>query len=216
MKLSPEPTLHAHVAMTNTHLGAYSEVGDDSVLTNVSFGDYSYCGARCDIANARIGKFANIASNVRIGPTDHPLDRASLHHFMYRSSYYWDDVPDDDAFFEARAARVTHIGHDTWIGHGAIVKPGLTIGDGAVIAAGAVVTHDVLPYTIVAGLPASLLRHRLPEDLAARMQALAWWDWPHDHLRDALEDFRSMSVASFLRRYEQLAKQDVSRNNKPT
>ncbi|MDB6452730.1 DapH/DapD/GlmU-related protein [Falsirhodobacter sp. 20TX0035] len=202
MKLSPAPTLHPTVAMTQSDLGTYTEVGADCVLTNAVLGDYSYCGARCDIANARIGKFANIATNVRIGPTDHPLDRASLHHFMYRSSYYWDDAADDADFFAARATRLTHIGHDTWIGHGAIIKPGLTIGNGAVIAAGAVVTHDVAPYTIVAGLPAAPLRRRLPEDLAARLQALAWWDWPHDRLREALEDFRSLSVTDFLRKHE--------------
>jgi len=208
MKLSAIPTLHQPVVITDSSLGSYTEVGADSILTNATFGDYSYCGPRCDIANARIGKFVNIASNVRIGPTDHPLDRASLHHFMYRSSYYWDDAPDDDAFFEARAARLTYIGHDTWIGHGAIIKPGLSIGDGAVIAAGAVVTHDVAPYTIVAGLPAKPLRRRLPQDLAVRIQALEWWNWPHDRLRDALDDFRLLPAQLFLLKYEPCSTSD--------
>ncbi|HEY0257040.1 MAG TPA: acyltransferase, partial [Candidatus Methylacidiphilales bacterium] len=46
------------------------------------------------------------------------------------------------------------IGNHVWIAYRAIVLPGITIGDGAVVAAGAVVSKDVLPYTIVAGVPA--------------------------------------------------------------
>ncbi|MDH2327099.1 DapH/DapD/GlmU-related protein [Cereibacter sp. SYSU M97828] len=202
MKLGIEPTLHQPVSLHEAVLGAYVEIGEGSILSNAALDDYSYCGPRCDIANARIGRFSNIASNVRIGPTDHPLDRASLHHFLYRSAWYWDDAEDDAAFFEARKTRLAHIGHDTWIGHGAIVKPGITIGDGAVVAAGAVVTRDVPPYMIVAGLPATPMRPRLAPELAGRMQALAWWFWPHDVLRERLDDFRSLPPEDFLNRYE--------------
>jgi len=98
---------------------------------------------------------------------------------------------------------VARIGHDTWIGHAAQVKPGVTIGHGAVVAAGAVVTRDVAPYMIVAGVPASPLRARLGPDLAARMIALAWWDWDHARLRAALGDFRTLTPEAFLDRYEQ-------------
>ncbi len=69
------------------------------------------------------------------------------------------------------------------------------------IAAGAVVTRDVAPYMIVAGVPATPLRARFPEDIANRLLALAWWDWPHDRLRAALDDFRSLPAAAFLDQY---------------
>jgi len=200
-KLSPVPFVHPDATLSNTTIGAYCEVGNGTRLQNVSFGDYAYCDRLCDIANARIGKFANIASMVRIGATDHPLDRASLHHFMYRAAYYWDDAQDEAALFAARAARVTVIGHDTWLGHGCMIKPGLTIGDGAVIGSGAMVTKDVAPYAIVAGNPARLVRMRQPPDIAARLVALAWWDWDHARLRTALDDFRSMDAAAFLHAY---------------
>lgn len=52
------------------------------------------------------------------------------------------------------------IGADAWIGAAVIVLPGVTIGDGAVVAAGSVVTKDVEPFTIVAGVPAKLIRSR--------------------------------------------------------
>jgi acetyltransferase-like isoleucine patch superfamily enzyme len=45
-----------------------------------------------------------------------------------------------------------------WIGAGAIILDGVRIGRGAVVGAGAVVTHDVARHTVVAGVPARLLR----------------------------------------------------------
>jgi phosphonate metabolism protein (transferase hexapeptide repeat family) len=151
--LGEEPLVHEGARVTNSTLGRYTEVGPGTILLNTTLGDYSYTTRFCDLANTRVGKFSNIASFSRIGPTDHPLDRASLHHFMYRTADYWPDAEDDADFFARRASRLTEIGHDTWIGHGAIIKPEVTVGHGAVVAAGSVVTKDVAPYTIVAGVP---------------------------------------------------------------
>ena len=47
-----------------------------------------------------------------------------------------------------------------WIGAKACVLKGVTIGEGAVIAAGSVVIKDVLPYTIVGGIPAKQIGER--------------------------------------------------------
>ncbi|MCV6595042.1 MAG: chloramphenicol acetyltransferase [Silicimonas sp.] len=195
------PLIHPECTIAESRFGAYCEVGQGSRILNSRFGDYSYCDRFADIANAEIGKFANIAAHSRIGATDHPLHTASCHHFLYRSASYWDDAEDDAAFFARRAARKAVIGHDCWIGHGAMVKPEVTLGHGAVVAAGAVVTRDVAPYMMVAGVPARPLRARLPRDLADRVMALAWWDWTHDRLRAALEDFRALPVAGFLEKY---------------
>ena len=53
------------------------------------------------------------------------------------------------------------IGPDVWIGAHAMIMAGVTIGEGAVIGAGSIVTHDVAPFTIVAGTPARLLKERV-------------------------------------------------------
>ncbi|WP_299617776.1 DapH/DapD/GlmU-related protein [uncultured Tateyamaria sp.] len=197
-----EPFIHPECEIAGSTFGAYVEIGKGSRVNNSHFGDYSYCDRYADIANAQIGKFANIAAFSRIGATDHPLHTASLHHFLYRSEDYWQDAGRDEAFFAHRKSRTAHIGHDTWIGAGAMVKPMITLGHGAVVAAGAVVTKDVEPYTMVAGTPAKPLRLRQPRDIADRLIALAWWDWDHDALRAALNDFRALSADAFLEKYE--------------
>lgn len=202
-RLSPtEPFVHPGCQIVNATFGAFCEVGEGSRVVNSAFHDYAYCDRLSDIANTTVGKFANIAAMTRIGPTDHPMDHASLHHFLYRSSYYWPEEGDDAAFFAARAARRTVIGPDTWIGHGAIIKPEVTLGAGAIVAAGAVVTRDVAPYMIVAGTPARPLRPRFSPAVADRMMALAWWDWDHDRLRAALPDFRALKAEAFLEKHD--------------
>lgn len=52
------------------------------------------------------------------------------------------------------------IGNDVWIGFGAQIMSGITIEDGAVIAAGAVVTKNVPKYSVVAGVPAKIIKYR--------------------------------------------------------
>ncbi|MGR3467849.1 MAG: chloramphenicol acetyltransferase [Shimia sp.] len=202
-RLSPtEPYLHPECSVLETTFGAYTELGHGTRIAFSVLGDYSYTDRYADIANARIGKFANIAAFARIGATDHPLGTASLHHFLYRSNDYWDDAEPDADFFAHRRSRLCHIGHDTWIGAGAQVKPEVTLGHGAVVAAGAIVTKAVAPYTIVAGTPAVKLRDRQSPAIAERLITLAWWDWPHDVLRTRLEDFRRLSAEAFLEKYE--------------
>jgi phosphonate metabolism protein (transferase hexapeptide repeat family) len=196
------PYIHPDCEITNSTFGRYVEIGKGSRVLNSSLGDYSYCDRYADIANAHIGKFANIASFSRIGPTDHPKHLASLHHFIYRSSYYFDGREDDSSFFEYRSSRIAHIGHDTWIGHGAIIRPEIYIGNGAIVAAGAVVTRNVNAYEIVAGIPAKAIKRRFSENISDRLNTLAWWDWEHDVLDDALDDFRNLQIEAFLEKYE--------------
>jgi acetyltransferase-like isoleucine patch superfamily enzyme len=52
------------------------------------------------------------------------------------------------------------IGDDSDIGVGSVILPGVTIGRGVQVGAGAVVTRDVPDYTVVAGVPARVLRER--------------------------------------------------------
>ena len=157
-QLGPQPFLHPNATVRNSQLGAFVEIGEGSNILESEMGDYSYTARYADIAYSVLGKFVNVAAFTRFNPGEHPYHRASLHHFMYRSSYFWPDEQDEQAVFDWRRSRPVRVGHDTWIGHGAIVMKGVTIGDGAVIANGAVVVKDVAPATVVGGNPARLIK----------------------------------------------------------
>lgn len=200
-RLGNEPFIHPDCAMKNAQFGKYVEIGQGTRLENVEMDDYSYTDRYSDIANAKIGKFANIAAFTRIGPTDHPMHKASQHHFLYRSQDYFDEGSVDADWFAVREARVLTLGHDVWIGHGAVIKPEVTLGNGCVVASSAVVTKDVPPYMIVTGIPAQPLRPRFSDKTMADMETLAWWDWSHEQLHSALPDFRAMRAEDFLSKY---------------
>ncbi len=200
-ELGLEPLVHEGATVLRSKLGRYTEVGARTSVVESDMGDYSYIANDSDVIYSVLGKFCSIAAHVRINPGNHPMDRATQSHFTYRASRYFPGEADEDAFFAWRRSHQVTIGHDVWIGHGAVILPGRTIGTGAVVAAGAIVTKDVAPYTIVGGNPARPIRDRFPRSLADALQALAWWDWSHDRLHDALRDFRALSAEAFVTKY---------------
>ncbi|OJF91323.1 DapH/DapD/GlmU-related protein [Pararhizobium antarcticum] len=200
-KLSETPLIHSSASVDASSLGRYTEIAERCRISEAEIGDYSYIMQDGSVWCATIGKFANIAASVRINATNHPVWRATLHHFTYRAGDYWADAGGDEDFFAWRRGNRVVIGHDVWIGHGATVLPGVTVGNGAVIGAGAVVSRDVAPYTIVGGVPARLIRDRFGHEIAGRFEKLAWWDWDHARLRDALDDFRMLDADAFLSRH---------------
>jgi len=66
------------------------------------------------------------------------------------------------------AVRPVRIGAWADIGSGATILPGVTVGEGAIVGAGAVVTHDVEPFSVVAGVPARFLRRRTDDEANQR------------------------------------------------
>jgi acetyltransferase-like isoleucine patch superfamily enzyme len=70
------------------------------------------------------------------------------------------------------------LGDDVWLGYGAMILGGVTVGTGSIVGARAVVVDDVPPYSVVAGVPARVLRKRFEDDVAARLMRVGWWDWP--------------------------------------
>ncbi|MDY0925733.1 DapH/DapD/GlmU-related protein [Enterobacter sp. CFBP8995] len=189
------------VRMRETKIGAQCEVLAETYIEYSELGDFSYLGEHCCVADAQIGRFTAIANHVRIGAPNHPMDRASQHRFTYCPEYYDGQAERDDGFFAERRADRVIIGNDVWIGHGVIVLPGVTVGNGAVLAAGAVVTKDVPPYTIVGGVPAKVIRARFAADIAAQLQAIAWWNWPLEKLMTNLADFQSSDLRAFCQRH---------------
>ena len=198
----PEPRIHPTAELKGCKLGRYASIGERVILREVSVGDFSYFERHCEAIYATIGKFCSIAANSRINALEHPIERLTQHKVSYRPNEYFRWLGVDAGFRARRQAKSVIVGHDVWIGHGAVVMPGVAIGNGAVIGANAVVTRDVAAYTIVAGAPAKPLRQRFPAAVAARIEALAWWDWAPEKLAGAIPDMQVMPIEAFLDRWE--------------
>jgi hypothetical protein len=46
------------------------------------------------------------------------------------------------------------------------------------------------------------LRPRFPAEIAARIERLAWWDWPPEKLARAVPDMQALTIEAFLDRWE--------------
>lgn len=147
-------------------------------MGSLTIGEHTYHGAGCEFrpleADITIGKFCSIADAVMVlGGTEHHTD--------YVSTFPFDVKLGAGAVTSYSKGAVT-IGNDVWIGTHVIILSGVKIGDGAVVGAGSVVTKDVLPYAIVAGNPARLIRYRFDEDMTARLLNLQWWNLPIEEI----------------------------------
>ena len=200
-KLSEAPSVDSTAFVEKSELGRWTEVGPRTKVVESNMGDYSYIMNDGDVIYSNIGKFVNIAAHVRINPGQHPMERASMHHFQYRSEAY--ELGDDDQeFFEGRRNLKVTIGHDVWIGHGVVIQGGVTIGNGAVVGSNAVVTKDIPPYSIAVGVPAQPIRERFDKFTQSVLMRVAWWDWSHVELEARLKDFRELSVEDFCLKYD--------------
>jgi virginiamycin A acetyltransferase len=126
-----------------------------------------------------IGKFCQIADGVRFitASANHRYDGISSFPFAVFGGGGGEGRPSMPG-----AGADTRIGHDVWIGQGARILPGAVLGDGVIVGSGAVVSGKIAPYSIVAGNPAKVLRQRFSSAAVARLQKIAWWDWPIDHI----------------------------------
>ncbi|MCX8001164.1 MAG: 2,3,4,5-tetrahydropyridine-2,6-dicarboxylate N-acetyltransferase [Anoxybacillus mongoliensis] len=70
---------------------------------------------------------------------------------------------------EPPSAKPVIVEDDVMIGANAVILEGVTVGKGAVVAAGAIVTEDVPPYTVVAGVPARVIK-QIDEKTKAKVE----------------------------------------------
>lgn len=114
------------------------------VSPHIRIGDRSELGCNCLIYGG-----VTIGSDVLMGPDVKIITRN--HNFTDRS------VPiREQGDYELPVV----IEDDVWLGANVVVLPGVRIARGAIVAAGAVVNRDVLPYTIVGGVPAREIGRR--------------------------------------------------------
>jgi acetyltransferase-like isoleucine patch superfamily enzyme len=143
-------------------------------LDTFEFGEGVFIGAQTYL-QGRFDGSCVIGDHVWIGPQSY-FDARDLGAKVLGSSHTAlpADVPIIQTDLDIRPVR---IGAWSDIGTNAVILPGVTIGRGSIVGAGAVVTQDVPPFSVVAGVPARVIRSRVPEDVAASIEGGAVLQW---------------------------------------
>ena len=127
-------------------LGDYSVVESFACINNavgdVIIGDHTRIGLHNTIIGpVEIGNHVNLAQGITV---------TALNHNFSDTSKRIDE--------QGVSTNPVTIEDDVWVGANAVILPGVTIGEHCVIAAGAVVTKDVPPHSLVAGVPAKVIK----------------------------------------------------------
>ena len=127
-------------------LGNYSVIESFTCINNavgdVIIGDHTRIGLHNTIIGpVSIGCHVNLAQGITITALNHNFE-------------------DKEQYIDSQGVSTNQVvlGDDIWIGANAVVLPGVSIGNHAVVAAGAVVTKDVPPHSLVAGVPAKIIK----------------------------------------------------------
>lgn len=118
--------------------GERIEIGDNCLINH-----NNVLQAGKEYARIRIGNFVHTGANVMMFAFNHCIDDTDVPSIC--QDYYDADIVIED---------------DVWIGAGSVIVAGVTIGKGSIIGSNSVVTRDIPPYSIVAGVPARVLKSR--------------------------------------------------------
>lgn len=168
--------------------GGNNVVLDGSHLIDTTMERFSFVGRRCTICYAKIGKFCSIGAEVMIGLGRHP----SRDFISTYPAFYMERATGSPSFVDSQLFSdklPVQIGNDVWIGSRAMILGGIKVGDGAIIGAGALVTDDVESYSVVAGIPAKLLRMRYSSENIKRLLKFAWWNREIEWIRSNAQLF---------------------------
>ena len=145
----------AATASVPTHLVIDNAVSGD--YRNLHMGHLAYLGKGC---------FLDLVESIEIE------DEASVSGACILLTH---GDPGTSRFMEQiyfpRVTGPIHVCRFAWIGAGATLLPGVRIGECSMVAAGAVVTKDVEPFTVVAGVPAQVIRRLTPTELPEKASA---------------------------------------------
>ena len=168
---------------SDSTLEGKNRICKNSSVVSTHIGYASYIGENVALLNTWVGRYSCIGPEVQVIRGEHPTDTfVSIHPAFYslkRQSgftYVTEQLFSEYRYADAEKRYNVIVGNDVWIGAGVRLLNGIKIGDGAIIATGAVVTENVLPYSIVGGIPAKLLKKRFTEDDIDWLLQLQWWD----------------------------------------
>ncbi len=148
--------------INNVKLGENVKIFDFVNLYSCSIDDNSKIGTFVEIQkNASVGKNCKISSHTFICEGVHIEDNVFIgHNVTFINDKFPRSVNFDGEMQTESDWKVveTFIKKNASVGSSATILCGITVGENSIVGAGAVVTKDVPPYTVVAGVPARIIK----------------------------------------------------------
>jgi len=155
--------------------GESVQIGAGTIIdTHSKIGNYTYIGTRCNLTKVTVGRYCSIGNNVTIGPGHHNV------HAVATSSLFYADA------YKQLTEKDCVIADNVWIGVDAVILRGVRIGHGAIVGANAVVTKDVPDFSIVAGVPARVIKYRHSITEQRLILESEWWKYDLEDAKFAL------------------------------
>lgn len=179
----------------------WNAIHENCEISSSNVGLATYICANSVIRRTNIGRFCSIGRSLQTGLGCHPSEGfVSTHPSFFSTakqagfSFVNKNLFQENKFADADQYFVVEIGNDVWIGNNVTIMDGIKIGDGAIIAAGAVVTHDVMPYAIVAGVPAKIRKYRFSEIEIEKLLSIKWWNWDMEKIKSQSHLFTDIKL----------------------
>jgi acetyltransferase-like isoleucine patch superfamily enzyme len=148
--------------INNVKTGENVKIYDFVNLYGCSIGDNTKIGTFVEIQkNASVGKNCKVSSHTFICEGVHIGDNVFVgHNVTFINDKYPRSTNEDGSMQNEEDWKVveTHVKKGASIGSSATILCGVTIGENAIIGAGSVVTKDVPANSVVAGVPARIIR----------------------------------------------------------
>lgn len=162
-----------------------NRIGERSLLANCDIGIGTYIGPHAELDCVSIGRFCSIGKRFHIVAGRHPTKTIVSTHPAFFSqqkqagfSFVAESLLSEFKYADEFRKKYVVVGCDVWIGDDVSILDGVHIGHGAILAAGAVVINDVLPYSIVGGVPARIIKKRFSDSQIEFLLQFKWWDKP--------------------------------------
>jgi acetyltransferase-like isoleucine patch superfamily enzyme len=149
-----DESTYLHACANGIEIGSGTYVMHGAVLHVYNFRNMPHSGIQIG-CNSLIGEYSVIRGQGGVKISDRVYTSPFTQ--IIAVNHVFDD-PDRPFTQQGITAEGIVIEDDVWLGAGAIITDGVRVGQGAVVAAGAVVTKDVLPHTVVAGVPAETIK----------------------------------------------------------
>jgi acetyltransferase-like isoleucine patch superfamily enzyme len=136
------------------YVGRYVELGP-GVEIDIG-GQTSIQDRSIIVGDVSLGRYCVLSLNVLMTSGTHYFEKWPPIHIRDQ-----DLMVANDPELSQKHSRKISVGEDCWFGMNSVVMPGVSIGRGCVIGANAVVTKNLTPYSVVAGIPARVIKNRL-------------------------------------------------------